>query len=149
MKTKGKVFVFVSLVPTIIFFGFVYKVYQGLNELETLNEATWDVKRQIILAETYSPDRTKKIGSYHYDAGGLGYTSIQISIVPTDQRYPLMGNLYSADNIPINISWRDSSKAEIEIRKDYYQSQKVDTLPAIKIISGTKISFKFGKLPWQ
>ena len=71
----------------------------------------WSHENRHMLYETYSPNKKYKIGVYNYDSGALGYTSAQVSMVKSNEKYPLAGNILRQKYIN-SVNWLSNEKAE-------------------------------------
>lgn len=101
-KTFFKILLGVILVGII---GFAVWIYMITSAFNSFNDDIWQVEKQIILEESFSPDSLNKIGLYNYDSGALGYTAIQMSVVDTSEGYPLTGNILMINRIPPRMDW--------------------------------------------
>jgi hypothetical protein len=78
----------------------------------TMPEDIWSEKNRNLLYESFSPQKTYKIGVYNYDEGALGYTSVQVSVARANEKYPLTGNLLTNQYVD-SVNWLAEDKAEL------------------------------------
>lgn len=105
------------MIPIIIAgVGYVYltKSFEGFE---------WSDQTRNILFEKYSPDKKYKLGVYNYDIGALGYSSVQASIIESEKKYPITGNILPHQYVN-SAKWVSSNKAELIIwRKNKLNSK--------------------------
>lgn len=97
--------------------GYIYIKY-------TIPDDIWSHENRHMLYETYSPNKKYKIGVYNYDSGALGYTSVQVSMVKSDEQYPLAGNILRQKYID-SVNWLSNEKAEFSMKTSDNLNAKV------------------------
>jgi len=131
-KIKRTLIALIILIP-VAFFGWKgFQIYQMTQFFRILSEDTWQVEKQLLLKEIYSPDSTKKIGLYNYDSGALGYTAIQMSVVDSSETYPLTGNILMINRIPPSIEWKNKDSVFVIINKSNTPNFTIDSSKRIK-----------------
>ena len=134
-KTFLKILLGVIVVGII---GFAVWIYMISLSFTSLNDDIWQVEKQIILEESFSPDSLNKIGFYNYDSGALGYTAIQMSVVDSSEGYPLTGNLLMINRIPPSIEWFSNDSVAVVIDTSNTPGFRIE--PSKKI-NGIKFNF--------
>lgn len=84
----------------------------------------WSHENRNMLYESFSPHGRLKIGAYNYDMGALGYTSVQVSVVNADEKYPIGGNLLRDQYIE-SVKWTADNQAEFSLRNKSKLNAKV------------------------
>lgn len=145
MNSRFRIWIFAITVPLICLAALAVAIFlfTDMTGLEALDKAVWKAERKIILSESYSPDSTDKVGAYHYDAGNLGFTAIQVSLVRSSEAYPLKANLYSADNIPAKTEWSGDSSLAIVLHGDYRKSAGIRSLPNDTVTGNVHVTYSF------
>ena len=107
---SGIIVLFIIIVSIIgyVFWGF----------FETVHDINSKAENRKVLQEFISPDKTKKIGVYRYDEGGLSYLANNISIVRYNDEYPIYANLYTCGNNMISVIWLQNKSVLITIPED-------------------------------
>src|SRR5207247_9606106 len=82
-------------------YGFIDRYWVG---------SVWQPENRIMLSEHIAPDSSRKIGVYMYDAGALGYTTLNVSLVAIDEDYPIDANLFKTDKVPASVKWTGALK---------------------------------------
>src|SRR6056297_2595203 len=134
-KTFLKILLGVIVVGII---GFAVWIYMISLSFTSLNDDIWQVEKQIILEESFSPDSTNKIGLYNYDSGALGYTAIQMSVVDSSKGYPLTGNILMINRIPPNIEWFSNDSVSVVLDTSNTPGFRIEPN---KNINGIKFNF--------
>lgn len=142
-----KILKYVAIFLTIIVVG--YLAYVGLviwaynSTFEEFSKDVWSAKNQIILKEIYSPDSTKKVGLYNYDAGSFGYTTVCVSIVKSNEAYPIEPNvLQVADWTIDSLVWRSNQEVFLKVEPGYASNRKVGSVLSTFNLADTKITFE-------
>lgn len=97
-----------ALIPILITgAGYIYltKSFEGFE---------WSDETRNILFEKYSPNKKYKIGVYNYDIGALGYSAVQVSIIDSQNKYPITGNILPHQYVN-SVKWVSDKKAELII----------------------------------
>lgn len=107
-----------SLIPIALAgLGFLYLKISMPDEI-------WSHENRNMLYESFSPSGRLKIGAYNYDSGALGYTSVQVSVVDAEEKYPIAGNLLRDQYIE-SVKWVSDSQAEFSLRNKSKLNAKV------------------------
>ena len=129
------------MVGILVYFGFVISAYNSI--FQELSKGTWNAKNQIISEEVYSPDSTKKVGFYYYDAGNYGYTTVCVSIVKSNEKYPIEPNvLKEADWAVDSVVWRNNHDVSLQVEPGYSSSKKPGSVPSSFNLDDVRISFE-------
>ena len=134
-KTFFKILLGVIVVGVIGFGVWIYMITSAFN---SFHEDTWQIEKQLILKESFSPDSTSKIGLYNYDSGALGYTAIQMSVVDSSEGYPLTGNILMINRIPSSIKWYSNDSVSVVLDTSNTPGFRIDPN---KNINGIKFNF--------
>lgn len=95
------------------------------------NDETWSVENRTILEEVFSPDSTRKIGFYHYDAGAFGYTTVCVSLVEAGETYPVEPNVLKVANWAVDtVAWRGSKEVLFRVRPGYGSTREAGATPS-------------------
>ena len=104
----------------IVLVGFVFLYV----EMSMPENDIWSHENRNMLYESFSPDGRLKIGAYNYDMGALGYTSVQVSVVDANEKYPIAGNLLR-DQYVESVKWTTDNQAEFSLRNKSKINAKV------------------------
>lgn len=135
------IFLAVIVVGYLVYFGFVIWAYN--STFEEFSKDVWGAKNQIILEEIYSPDSTKKVGFYYYDAGSFGYTTVCVSVVKENEAYPIEPNVLKVADWAIDsLDWRSNQEVFLKVEPGYASNKNVGSIPSAFNVADVRIMFE-------